>query len=324
MKKQSILAISTIALGLSSAAFAEKNYDDRIYLSPYASAIKTDDDRQTGDFGYGLGLGLGKAISEDFNVELRAFWNSLDDEKSASGQSDSSWDQFGSTIDLQYHFNRNDLSPYAVIGAGIMDSRVDGTNDLGVIGEAGVGLAYKINDHVSLRSDVRWRYNDSLNKKLTSNGRDEYSDIILNVGFVIPLGSSDKTDTSDKANTSDITASDADGDGVIDSKDQCQNSKKGANVNKYGCVTGVTLTGVNFKLESSELNDGSKDILSDLAYQIGVGSNRDAIEVQGHSSSEGSESYNKLLSKQRSNTVVEYLKSKGVKNILTSKGYGEA
>ncbi|MFT6331739.1 MAG: OOP family OmpA-OmpF porin, partial [Lentimonas sp.] len=51
---------------------------------------------------------------------------------------------------------------------------------------------------------------------------------------------------------------------------------------------------------------------------------RDAIEVQGHSSSEGSESYNKLLSKQRSNTVVEYLKSKGVKNSLTSKGYGEA
>ncbi len=48
------------------------------------------------------------------------------------------------------------------------------------------------------------------------------------------------------------------------------------------------------------------------------------IEVQGHTSSEGSNAYNLRLSQRRSQSVVDYLKSRGVTNSLSARGYGES
>jgi len=45
--------------------------------------------------------------------------------------------------------------------------------------------------------------------------------------------------------------------------------------------------------------------------------------VHGHTSSEGSDSHNLKLSQRRSQSVVSYLKQKGVTNKLTARGYGE-
>ena len=47
------------------------------------------------------------------------------------------------------------------------------------------------------------------------------------------------------------------------------------------------------------------------------------IEVRGHTSTEGTNAYNLKLSQRRSQSVVEYLKHKGVTNKLIAKGYGE-
>ena len=46
--------------------------------------------------------------------------------------------------------------------------------------------------------------------------------------------------------------------------------------------------------------------------------------MQGHTSSEGSDSYNLKLSQKRANSVVQFLESKGVSNRLSAKGFGEA
>jgi outer membrane protein OmpA-like peptidoglycan-associated protein len=48
------------------------------------------------------------------------------------------------------------------------------------------------------------------------------------------------------------------------------------------------------------------------------------IEVQGHTDSQGSESYNKNLSEQRANEVAQYLVQKGISNTrMTINGFGE-
>ena len=74
MKKQLVLAVSTAAFIFSNSAIAghhgNKKYDKRLYVVPEISGIWSDADRQTSRTNYGLGLGVGKAISENYNVEL--------------------------------------------------------------------------------------------------------------------------------------------------------------------------------------------------------------------------------------------------------------
>ncbi len=52
--------------------------------------------------------------------------------------------------------------------------------------------------------------------------------------------------------------------------------------------------------------------------------NETNIELQGHTDSKGSESYNQNLSEERAQTVFGYLDAKGIKsNRMTTKGFGE-
>jgi outer membrane protein OmpA-like peptidoglycan-associated protein len=53
--------------------------------------------------------------------------------------------------------------------------------------------------------------------------------------------------------------------------------------------------------------------------------NETDIELQGHTDSKGSESYNQNLSEERAHTVFGYLDAKGIKaNRMTTRGFGES
>jgi len=53
--------------------------------------------------------------------------------------------------------------------------------------------------------------------------------------------------------------------------------------------------------------------------------NETDIELQGHTDSKGSESYNQNLSEERAQTVFGYLDAKGIKaNRMTTRGFGES
>ncbi|MFT6219481.1 MAG: OOP family OmpA-OmpF porin [Myxococcota bacterium] len=327
--KQLLVAISLLVTFASKASLAENhNYDKRFYVAPAISHVWADADRKTSRNNYGASLGLGKALSENFNVELKAFYNKLDNRKKTAVHDEDRWDTFGSTLDLQYYFNREDLSPYAVIGAGVMDSRVKGKNVIGLIGEAGLGLAYKVNKYVSLRSDVRYRHNSNLNQHLTTNNSDEYGDMIINVGLVIPFGTVCEGDCKKRPKKvapepMTIINPDLDGDGVLNADDKCPNTKKNMRVNKSGCDLVIILQGVNFGISSADLTTSAKETLTKLVKEIKYYPNSKKIEIQGHASSDGDESFNMKLSKERAQSVANYLRSQGVENHLTAKGYGE-
>jgi outer membrane protein OmpA-like peptidoglycan-associated protein len=80
---------------------------------------------------------------------------------------------------------------------------------------------------------------------------------------------------------------------------------------------------VLFGFDKSELSDASKETLEKLVLVLNEYPDTD-IELQGHTDSKGSDSYNQTLSEKRANSVSTYLVSKGIaQSRITAKGFGE-
>lgn len=316
-------SIVLLLLMTSIISVAQAAQDNRWYIAPFASYLNTGGDRDATD-GWGGGLGVGKMIDEHFNVELKGFYQGFN---GING----SWDLAGGSADLQYYLFREKLSPYAVVGLGAMNSCVSANCGIGFIGEAGLGLSYEFNDNLLIRSDVRYRYNNNLNAQVQP-GTEEFHDMTINFGVVIPFGDKPKYPTAEtKAPLAPVAVApidncatrDSDSDGVTDCVDQCPNTVKGSLVNGKGCTVKLVLKGEHFKYDSAELGLNAKELLDGVAADLIAYPEKNEVEVQGHTSSEGSDAYNMKLSQRRANSVVQYLKSKGVTNKLTAHAYGE-
>ncbi|MDV3240243.1 MULTISPECIES: OmpA family protein [Methylocaldum] len=311
-----------IALGIASVAAtavqAEEHFmDDRWYVAPFGTYFNPGGDRNAKD-DWGAGLGIGKIINEYFNAEVRGFWQHLNG-KGYNG------DLTGGTVDLQYYFMRDVFSPYAVIGAGGMNTSAAGRSGASFIGEAGVGATYELHDNFLLRGDVRYRYVYEGNGGVYRN-EDDFHDMVVNLGFVVPFGEKPRAVAEAEptpAPADDCAARDSDRDGVNDCDDKCPGTMADSKVDDQGCPIRIELKGVNFKYNSDELTENAKSILDGVVEQLVASNEMRDIEVQGHASSEGSSQYNLKLSQRRAQSVADYLKSAGLKNRLYAKGYGE-
>jgi OOP family OmpA-OmpF porin len=304
--------------------------DDRWYVAPFGTFIKSGGERNAKD-GWGGGMGIGKVLDKHFNVEMKGFYQEF------GGLNNNTWSFAGGTVDLQYFFMRDRLSPYAVIGGGAMNSCGSLDCGIGAIGEAGAGFTYEVHENFLIRSDVRYRYNNNFNAQVHP-GSDEFHDMVVNVGFVVPFG--DRPKRSARAESPQpvaaapvapatpavsAAAADSDGDGVQDSMDKCPATLKGTRVDNNGCAVRLVLNkNQHFQRNSAELTLNARTILDDVSENLISHPQKNDIEVQGHTSSEGSNAYNMKLSQRRAQSVVDYLKRKGVTNKLTAKGYGES
>ena len=136
-------------------------------------------------------------------------------------------------------------------------------------------------------------------------------------------------------------SNDRDGDGVIDSKDNCPDVA--GNVANYGCPgepevktvvvekpTVEVVERLNFIARSVLFNTGSATLrtesrvsLDEIASTMNQYPNTTFI-VEGHTDNTGSAAFNKTLSQERANSVVNYLVEKGVsRSKLSAIGYGE-
>ncbi len=78
-----------------------------------------------------------------------------------------------------------------------------------------------------------------------------------------------------------------------------------------------------FAFDKSNLSDDAKTNLDKLVVVLNTYPDTD-IEVQGHTDSKGSQTYNQTLSEQRAGTVSGYLTGKGIASgRLTINGFGE-
>lgn len=118
---------------------------------------------------------------------------------------------------------------------------------------------------------------------------------------------------------------DSDSDGIIDENDNCPDEKGLAS--NDGCpkadIKAFNYRNVQFEFNSSVLKTSSYTVLDAIAQQMK--SNLDAkFLIDGHSSAEGSDERNMMLSVDRANAVKAYLVNNGIKNTnLITKGFGE-
>ncbi|MDX1504115.1 MAG: OmpA family protein [Spongiibacter sp.] len=118
---------------------------------------------------------------------------------------------------------------------------------------------------------------------------------------------------------------DSDGDGVVNRNDACPDTAPGTPVMSNGCgqEQSVVLRGVNFEFNSAQLTVNAETILDGVAATL-ISSPGFDVELQGHTDSKGSDSYNMNLSQNRAKSVKRYLTVKGVEGSrLTARGYGE-
>ncbi|OAH98881.1 flagellar motor protein MotB, partial [Methylomonas methanica] len=277
-----IAALTGLAM-VPQAQAADQTQDNRWYVAPFATFINSGGDRHARD-GWGGGVGVGKIIDQHFNVELKGFYQGF-------GGDNGPWDLAGGSADVQYYLFRDKFSPYVVAGLGGMNTCASANCGIGFIGEAGVGATYEVNDNLLIRSDVRYRYNNNFNAQVQP-GTDEFHDMTVNLGVVIPFG--DKPKYAAKSDTRmapppivaaskpDCSTLDSDADGVNDCLDKCPGTIKGATVDPKGCAVRLILKGQHFKYDSAELSLNAKELLDGVAKDLIAFPQKNEIQVQGH------------------------------------------
>ena len=117
------------------------------------------------------------------------------------------------------------------------------------------------------------------------------------------------------------TAADTDGDGVVDSMDECPGTLKGARVDSRGCWI---LPNLRFAVNGAELEESSTSMLYPEIEVLKA--NPDVrIRIDGYSDSDGAAAYNQDLSARRAASVRDFFVSQGLEaNRFEVKGFGEA
>jgi len=114
---------------------------------------------------------------------------------------------------------------------------------------------------------------------------------------------------------------DRDGDGVLDNKDKCPNTPKGAIVDKDGCWA---FHGVLFDFDKSTIKAGYEHLFENAIVVLKSNPGL-TVEIQGHTDSRGAESYNQSLSESRAAAVKQHLVDNGISaSRLTTVGFGES
>jgi OOP family OmpA-OmpF porin len=303
--------------------------DKRWYISPFGSMVKTGG-AMDGDDGWGAGMGVGKILNEHFNVELKGFHQAFGNGDKGVNPTNVRNDLNGASADVQYYFLRSSFSPYTVLGLGGMIGAVPGNADSFLTTEAGAGFTYEFDDNFLFRSDVRYRYANNFDAASTA-GSNEFHDMTFNVGFVVPFGAKPKAVAPKPyiappppPEVESCATMDSDGDGIDDCNDKCPGTLPGAKCDDQGCPISLELKGVLFEYDSAVLMPEALHILDGIAENLIAFPQPNDIEVHGHTSSEGSDAYNMKLSQRRSQSVVNYLKQKGVSNHLYARGFGES
>lgn len=139
---------------------------------------------------------------------------------------------------------------------------------------------------------------------------------------------------------------DSDGDGVPDHLDECARTPLGAKVLPTGCALtkdcrtprpgeaadargcaldrNFILRGVKFEFDSDRLTPEARSILNEVATTLQAYPDLN-VDLEGHTDSIGSDTYNLGLSERRSNAVKSFLVDRGVRaQRMTPVGYGES
>ena len=322
--------IKTLSLfiALAGTTLQAQAMDDRLYVAPSANYTFADSDRRSDD-GWGAGFTLGKPITQNWNMELALTGSHLD-YKTGSGK----YKLMGLGVDAVYLFNRDaDFTPYGVFGMGVLYTDIPGSDDTGLMANAGLGIMKRLNDNVALRADARYRWDG--NAANGGNGSN-FGDVIVSVGLNIALGEKVRPAPAPKPEPAAQLAPEPATVTIPEPKPAPEpvvqpapvapalTTKQAAQLDqaKPGDVVTI-LEGVNFEFDSARLRPDAMIILDEASTVLQRRSDI-SVDVVGHTCSIGTEKYNQGLSERRAKSVYDYFANKGIAaDRLTTQGFGE-
>ena len=258
--------------------------------------VATDSDRNDIDYGAGARVALGRDLSARTRLELTAFGNALRrDERSGSD-----W-QYGLGADFLAYLREDGATPYALAGAGGLYNDYSAGNRVGPWANIGAGIKFRdVWNRLSLRAEVRY-FADWTDDA----GRDSrYDEARFLLGFEVPLFASPEP----QPRVTKITRPTK-----IIERERVREQIPELQV----------LEGVNFALDSAELDRNARNALRSTARELAR--HPDArIEIAGHTCNLGPQDYNRALSQRRAEAVRDYLIEQGIdRRRLDARGYGE-
>jgi OOP family OmpA-OmpF porin len=323
MNKACVSALAALVLASPLASQAESleysstpssyapTFDDRWYITPFATYTWADENRNTDD-GAGWGFGVGKPINEWLNLELRGTYTNLVTENPLDLTDEELEDKYNVLMKRGFHgtgdievgdialdglffFNRGSVQPFLLAGLGAIsdDFSCDRTpanvgfcqnqsSKWSFMAEAGAGILVPMGEYAAFRADARYRYDNNSSDILEAGS---FGDWLVTAGIVIPIGTRAAAPVTRKYELS------AD---ALFGFDQDQ----------------LTPTGV------STMNNFAND-LSQVSYN--------SVQVDGHTDPIGSAEYNQDLSERRADTVRTQLVSDGVTpDRITAQGFGKS
>ncbi len=322
-----------IALAAAGLVFGTNNVtadaDQPWHLTGQIGGMKLDSSRDTRDDDVWLSVGFGRFFGNKFSVDLEydefegtfRNYNNI-----APGATFDQWKLSNWGLMGRYHFGERKVRPYVAFGVGLQKHRNVAHEGDALTTSLGIGLQGSFHKHWSARAQLLYRIDNDGRSTVSS----KYSDWIYSIGLNFDFGGKPPPPPPPPPEPPPPPPPppnpDLDGDGVLNERDKCPNTRPGAVVDLDGCEVEavIELEGVNFDFDKATLKPETKVILNEAAALLSK-HERVVVEVAGHTDSRGTEKYNQGLSERRANAVKDYLTGKGVKaSRLTARGYGES
>jgi OOP family OmpA-OmpF porin len=309
-----VLAISS-AFAFSTYAAAEQpkatDLVGKVYGGIHAMHIETDHERlitsdvkSSVDNGTGLGgeIGYRWLPSTEFRFSYSQF--------GLNSRNDGYPEPDGSAISADILYFPTEKNFYLLTGVNSLDIVTSQTS-----ANLGAGYRHYLNDRMAVYFESKAHYQFS----------EHYDDLTAQVGFVYFFGDNDKKSTA----AASVAVLDSDNDGVEDAQDSCPNSPSVDKVGANGCTlflddkVSIKLL-VTFDNNQAIVKPEYSNEIKAMADFL-IANPEMKITIEGHASSPGLDSYNKKLSQQRADAIVDVLSTKYNVDItqLKAVGYGE-
>jgi len=205
--------------------------DRRGYVSPMAGYFFADNDRRADDGGGGV-LAFGIEASNLFNIEMELSGDKMDKDAQAGGVEE--FKQLGVAVNGLLVLARDSVvSPYLLVGAGVLNTDASSDEAASALGQAGLGAFINLTTNLALRAEARYRM-DANDGDFNSAARfDDYAGLL---GISWRFGGEAPAAAAPAAAAAAVAApSDSDNDGVTDDLDKCPGTPAGAKVDSTGC-----------------------------------------------------------------------------------------
>ena len=306
------LALATFMATAAMAAHAEITVSPMVGYHMFDNEKVLDDDVESS-------LALGYRVNPNVGLELR--YGFANPTVNRSGAGDARHEM--ATLDTYYRFNvANKLQPYVLIGGGLQRTTTAGYQEH-TIANVAVGAFYEMADNLALRGEIRG----------VEDLQESRHDGIASVGVTYSFGGQKSAAAAPVAAVAAVavkTDGDDDKDGVANSADKCPGTPTNVVVTADGCTKELVETvsremRVLFDTDKAVVKPEFHDEIEGIAKLLKEYPTA-TVEIQGHTDSRGSASYNDALSQRRADAIANVLtKTYGLSaDRISSKGYGAA